>query len=52
MTPMSKVKLTNQSSDRQADDIDFIGPSVYGDSTYKGDLTISGQAYPCQTKPS
>ena len=44
MTPMSKVKLTNQSSDRQADDTDFIVPSVYGGSIYKGDLTISGQA--------
>ena len=31
-TPMKNVELTDESSERRADDIDFIGPSVYGDS--------------------
>ena len=36
---MKNVELTDQSSERGADDNDFIGPSVYGDSIYKGNLT-------------
>ena len=27
MTPIKNVELTNQSSDRQVDDNDFLGPS-------------------------
>ena len=30
MTPIKNVELTNQSKDRQADDNDFLAPSVYG----------------------
>lgn len=29
---MKNVELTDERSERRADDIDFIGPSVYGDS--------------------
>ena len=35
------VQLTEWSSERQADNSDFIGPSIYGDLIYIGDLTIS-----------
>ena len=38
---MKNVELTDRNSERQADDIDFIGPSVYVDSVYKVNLTIS-----------
>lgn len=41
MTPMKNVERTNPSSDRQADNNDFIGPCVYWDSIYKENLTIS-----------
>ena len=32
---MKNIKLTDRSSDRRADDNNFIGPSVYGDSIYE-----------------
>ena len=38
---MKNVDLANQSSDTRADHSDFIGPSVYVGSIYKGDLTLS-----------
>ena len=41
MTPLKNIEETDPSSDRQADNRDFIGPSVYRDSIYKGNLTIS-----------
>ena len=37
---MKNVELTGRSSERRANDIDSIGPSVYGDSV-RGNLTIS-----------
>ena len=41
MTPMKNVEGTNPSSERQADNSDFIGLCVYRDSIYKENLTIS-----------
>ena len=41
MTPLKNVELTDRSCERRADDIDFIGPSVYGDPLCKGNLIIS-----------
>ena len=38
---MKNVKLTERSSERQADGSDFIGLSIYGDSIYKGNLIMS-----------
>ena len=38
---MKNVEFTDRSGERLADDIDFIGPSVYGNSIYKGNLTMS-----------
>ena len=39
--PLENVNLTNWSNDSQASNSDFIGPSVYGGSVYKGNLTVS-----------
>ena len=62
MTPMKNVELTDRSSERQADDIDLIGPSVYGDSIYRelGHICFLNiflmytfeYARPYQTKPT
>ena len=38
---MKIVELTDQSSERQPDNNDFIRPSVHGDSIYTENLTIS-----------
>ena len=38
---MKNVEPTEQSSGRWADNSYFIGPSVYGGSIYKGNLTIT-----------
>ena len=40
MTPAKNVELTDRRSERQTDDGDFIGPSVYKNSIYKGNMTI------------
>ena len=40
MTPAKNVELTDRRSERQTDDSDFIGPSVYKNSIYKGNMTI------------
>ena len=37
---MKNVELTDWSSERRADDSDFIAPSVHRDFVYKGNLTI------------
>lgn len=41
MIPMKNVEETDPSCERQADDSDFIWPSVYNDSMYKETLTIT-----------
>ena len=38
---MKDFELTDQSSERQPDNNDFIRPSVHGDSIYTENLTIS-----------
>ena len=40
MTPKKNVEGTEPSSQIQAANCDFISPSVYEDSAYKGKLTI------------
>ena len=45
MTSMENVELTERNSERQAGDSDFIGPSVYGDSICKENLTILSLEY-------
>ena len=62
----AKIRLTDWGSERWADNIDFIGPSVYKFSIHNWNLTISviwiyfpciplnwsGHAQSCQTNPS
>ena len=37
---MKNVELTDRNSEKRVDNSYFIGPSYYGDSIFKGNLTI------------